>query len=96
MLKVKIHIAQGNTTMIWFVHLRSHLLEYHIIERPDINVKALGTKTYHFTGHFHTGAFAHLYELSPLYQKDSVWMSQHYVVWMSQPLCCSHKMTNII
>lgn len=97
MLKVKVHITQGNATMIQFVPLRSYLLEYQITERPDIDVKALGTKTYHFTGHFFTQAHWHIYMNFHLsYQKDSVWMSQHYVVWMSQPLCCSHKMTNII
>lgn len=52
--------------MIPFVHLHSRLLEYHTIKRPDLNVKALGTKMYHFTGHFYRGAFAHLRELPSL------------------------------
>lgn len=66
LLKVDVWITQGNTTMILLVHLHSRLLEYHIIERPDLNVKALGTKMYHSTGHFYRGTFTHLHELSSL------------------------------
>lgn len=49
--------------MILFRHLYSHLFEQHTVERPDLNVMALGEKTDHFIGHI---SQAHGNGLSPL------------------------------
>lgn len=54
--------------MILFRQLYSHLFEWRTIERPDLNVMALGEKTDPFTGHI---SQAHVNALSPLLAERS-------------------------